>query len=518
MEHSLTVGLIPWLLGRRLVLAVVLVLFVTFSLSSYISKSRKCRMYIAQNECKPIRCQYPSKIPILPLDFTWSSIKASREKKYLETLTWRYRTVGNTYSVHTPAKTFIMTIEPENIKTILSLRFNDFSLGERPPIMGPMLGNGIFTLDGKEWSHSRSLLRPNFCKDQVADIQTFEHHVRDLLKLIPRDGSTVDLQKLFFRFTLDSATHFLFGHSVHSLSENSEFDRSFEDAFDYALGEIAIQFRLGPLRGLRRNAKAQNAYKICRDYVGRFVEQAVALKQSPHLKDPEEVEEGAPRNFFLKMLAQATDDKAKIRDELLNILIAGRDTTAGLLSNLFFALARSPDDWQKLREETSSLAGKPPTYEQLRSMKHVKYCLQEALRLWPPIPTNTRLAVRDTVLPRGGGPNGDEPIFVPKGCTVSYAVYAMHRRKDLWGKDAEDFRPGRWEGRRHAWDYLPFNGGPRICLGQQYALTEASYVLIRLVQEFAHLQPRDGLPWTEMVTISLSSANGVKVALTNEDD
>lgn len=72
------------------------------------------------------------------------------------------------------------------------------------------------------------------------------------------------------------------------------------------------------------------------------------------------------------------------------------------------------------------------------------------------MPSNTRVAVRDTVLPRGGGPLGDEPIHVPKGCVVIYSVYAMHRRKELFGDDAEEFRPERWENSKHAWVRMPF--------------------------------------------------------------
>jgi cytochrome P450 len=67
---------------------------------------------------------------------------------------------------------------------------------------------------------------------------------------------------------------------------------------------------------------------------------------------------------------------------------------------------------------------------------------------------------------------------------VDYSLYSLHHRKDLWGDDAEEWKPERFEGRRHGWEYLPFNGGPRICIGQQFALTEAGYVTVRLLQRF----------------------------------
>lgn len=97
------------------------------------------------------------------------------------------------------------------------------------------------------------------------------------------------------------------------------------------------------------------------------------------------------------------------------------------------------------------------------------------LRLYPSVPINMRQALETTALPVGGGPNGSSPILVRKGEAVSYCVYAMHRRKDLYGEDANEFRPSRWDPNvgggpdlsKIGWGYLPFNGGPRVCLGRK---------------------------------------------------
>lgn len=117
------------------------------------------------------------------------------------------------------------------------------------------------------------------------------------------------------------------------------------------------------------------------------------------------------------------------------------------------------------------------------------------------------------MLPVGGGPNGKSPVFVRKGTIVFYSVWAMHRRQDLYGPDANEFRPERWADLRPGWEYLPFNGGPRICIGQQYALTEAAYVTVRLAQQFSTLETRDPGPWEEALTLTLCSRNGTKVCL-----
>ena len=101
-----------------------------------------------------------------------------------------------------------------------------------------------------------------------------------------------------------------------------------------------------------------------------------------------------------------------------------------------------------------------------------------ALRLYPSIPVNTRTALRTTMLPTGGGPNRTSPVLIPKGTAVAYSVYTMHRRPDLYGMDAELYRPERWDedmplnhNETYAkWGYLPYNGGPRICLGSKRPL------------------------------------------------
>lgn len=97
-----------------------------------------------------------------------------------------------------------------------------------------------------------------------------------------------------------------------------------------------------------------------------------------------------------------------------------------------------------------------------------------ALRLYPVVPTNARQAVVDTVLPLGGGEDGKSPLFIPAGRAVAWNLYAMHRRRDLYGDDAEEFKPERWETLRPSWEYLPFNGGPRVCIGRKSPMHSSS--------------------------------------------
>ncbi|KAI8936755.1 hypothetical protein NX059_006002 [Plenodomus lindquistii] len=482
-------------------------------LTLYLARER----FKKENGCQPCTVRL-NKDPILGIDVMKINAYNSENHILLEESQKRFARLGNTFHNRLVTYPMIVTCEPENVKTILSLKFKDYCFGHRQAAFGPLLGHGIFNADGERWANSRQLLRPNFARDQVADLEAFERHFKLMMKHIPRDGSTVDLQELFFMLTIDSATEFLFNHSTNTLRMVGQNDANNEDAifgkaFNFAQDDIQTRLRLGPLNRFRKNEEGERAIKICHEYIEKFVDDALRFRQEVDV-EAKAGEKQDEKYYFIQEVAKQTTDKKRIREELINILLAGRDTTAGLLSNMFFELARRPQIWAKLREEVDSLGGQTPSYEQLRGLKYLKWCLNESLRTHPVVPANSRLAARDTVLPRGGGPDGQQPLFVPKGTVVGYSPYTMHRRTDLYGPDANTYNPERWATLRPGWEYLPFNGGPRICLGQQYALTEASYVTVRMVQEFVEMEARDPEPWMEGLTLTLCSKNGVKVGLT----
>lgn len=123
------------------------------------------------------------------------------------------------------------------------------------------------------------------------------------------------------------------------------------------------------------------------------------------------------------------------------------------------------------------------------------------------------MANKNTHLPLGGGPNGTDPLFIRKGEEVMYSVYTMHRRQEIFGPDADEYRPERWEKLKPGWGYIPFNGGPRICIGQQFALTEAGYTVVRILQEFGGIECRDERDFEEGLTLTMASFHGTWVGL-----
>lgn len=287
---------------------------------------------------------------------------------------------------------------------------------------------------------------------------------------------------MFFRLTLDSATEFLFGQSVDSqLSALPESEKNtagdlnwvqFGDSFNYAMSCIATKFRLQDLNWLYNPGKYQKAAKDIQRFADHFVQRSLQRKRN----NEKQLEDGK-KYVFADELTEATQDPVELRNQLLHILLAGRDTTAGMLGWLFYMLAQRLEIYNKLRETILEDFG---TYDDPRNMDfsglkangYLQRCMTETLRLFPIVPLNSREAIEDTTIPVGGGPDGKSPVFVPKGMEVQYAVHIMHQRTDLYGEDAEEFNPDRWINRKSGWEYLPFNGGPRICLGQQYVSTQ----------------------------------------------
>lgn len=471
------------------------------------------------------------------LDFVYNGIKAVREHRNLEL--WRQSIFLNEtrYTVDSSilAQRIVFTAEPENVKAILATQFSEFGKGEQfHNEWKDFLGDSIFTTDGDLWHGSRQLIRPQFSRDRVSDLECFESHIQTLFKVIANggalngadqpvdlaqaNGKVVDISEMLFRYTLDVATEFLLGTDVQSMSMvKQEFAEAFNEV-QRVQNIIARTAKLGPFIP---KPTFWAGMKVINTFINRFIEKALRLS-------PEELEKTSKSEKgynFLYSLAGYTREPKVLRDQIIAVLLAGRDTTACTLSWALYELARHPEAVAKLRREILDTVGpdRAPTYADLKNMSYLKNVINETLRLYPAVPFNVRVTLKDTTLPLGGGPDGTDPLPVLAGTPVGYSTLVMQRRADLYPPVSEKFlhtdifSPERWEvWHPKSFEYVPFNAGPRICIGQQFALTEMGYTLCRLFQRFEtienHMGNIDGGNPMLKAEIVLSPGQGVKVA------
>lgn len=299
-----------------------------------------------------------------------------------------------------------------------------------------------FNADGQAWKHSRAMLRPQFLKSRVADLDIMQTHAAIMVGQIT-SGETTDFSELAFRMTLDTATDFLFGESTGTL-EGKLGDRGFAHTFA-KIQELQIKRMMqGPFWQF---VGFGNHIKDLDTFVDYYVQETLGKPIDEKVDD-----ESAS---FLDVLAQDTRDPVVLRDQLVSTLLAGRDTTAATLSWLLKHLSNDPVRYAKLRAEvlgTMGTSGKA-TYGELKGMSYLNACIDETLRLYPIVPMNIRESLRDTTLPRGGGPEGKSPMAVRKGTQVFYIPLVMQRMQDI--PDVEDWQPERWaDWTPKPWTYI----------------------------------------------------------------
>lgn len=209
-----------------------------------------------------------------------------------------------------------------------------------------------------------------------------------------------------------------------------------------------------------------------------YIQQALDLP-------PEELEKLSKSDkncTFLHQIVRYSRNPKVLRDQIMAILLAGRDTTSATLSWCIYELTHYPAVYAKLRNEVLAVVGegRAPSYDDLKNMPYLTHTLNETLRLYPAVPYNLRACLKDSTLP---GQAGQPDIGCLKDDVIIYSTFAMQRRKDLYPPvsakfaDPAIFSPERWDNwSPKPWQFVPFNGGPRICVGQNFAVSTLSVV------------------------------------------
>lgn len=220
-----------------------------------------------------------------------------------------------------------------------------------------------------------------------------------------------------------------------------------------------------------------HAIRKIEDFIEPVISRAVSLPD----KELADLSKSDLRYSFLHSIARFSKEPKVIRDQLMSVLLASRDTTAATMSWAMYELSNCPPAWARLRRDVVHVLGPTgtPTYETLKDMIFATNVLNETLRLHPAVPLNMRQALHTTTIP---GAPGEPDVVLLKGDTVTIHTLGMHGRRDLYPAvsaefaDPAVFSPDRWDHWfPRPWTYLPFGGGQRICVGQNFALTEMAF-------------------------------------------
>ena len=243
-----------------------------------------------------------------------------------------------------------------------------------------MLGHGIFTQEGPAWKHSRELLRKQFVRTQYQKPENFREHVDNLLAHLPVTKGVVDLQPLFFKFTLDTTTALLLGQAVRSLkaelNDDSEI-KAFAENFNIVQGGLAKRFRLAPLHSLYNPPSFKRACSAVHRIVDSYIQER-APRKTKNVK-------AKLSETFPDQIAEESRSHEMLRHQLLNILLAGRDTTACCLSWTMRLLVRHTAVMERLRREIASVLGESehPSREQIKKMPYLALVIKECMTSRP---------------------------------------------------------------------------------------------------------------------------------------
>ncbi|KAJ6020192.1 hypothetical protein N7499_003489 [Penicillium canescens] len=408
----------------------------------------------------------------------------------------RFKTSPATVELNSGLSRNLFTADPENIKAIISSQFADYGKGKRfYEDWKELLGNSVFSTDGQLWAHSRQRLRPMFTKERITNLEKFETYAQKLITLLHGSdlpNRVVDIVPLFFRYTLDTATHYLLGKAANSLEDPGT---RIVEAIAYIMARQEEFFKMDDFARLLSRTKFRQELKVIDNFLQPYIDEV--LSRSAEELDPAY----SKTDTFLDALAGSTRDGRDIRDQLLGILIAGRDTTAVTLSFALFELSRNPDILAKVRSEIAAKFGvgpnsRKPTYNGLKDMKCLQAVLNETMRLYAVVPLNYRHALQDTTLPRGGGPDGLSPIGVLGDTRIIFSIGLMMQREEVYPPPGSDnyFDPKTWLPQRwwsgwqpKPWEFLPFHRGQRTCIGQEFAFVEMQYTIIRILQVYKEI-------------------------------
>lgn len=388
----------------------------------------------------------------------------------------------------------VLVNDPEAIRHVLVHKNRNYIKAGTPELMmlRPILGEGLLTSEGAAWRDQRATVQPAFHRERVAawSRMMVEQAVLtvDAWQAAVDGGASIEIEAEMTQLTLAIVAQALFG-----------FDAS-GAALDFGIAVRTLNELMGhaDFGDRERRERFCMALATLHQLVDNIIEERLALP-------------GSGGNDLLSTLLElggsetgSRPDTRAVRDQIITFLMAGHETTAKALTWTLYLLDRNPGALERLQSEIDAvLGGRYAGAEDLPDLPYAWMTIQEAMRLFPPVWTISRMAVADDEI-RG--------FEIQSGSLILVSPYALHRHPGHWD-DAERFDPTRFEpaaaARRTEYTYLPFGSGPRRCIGNVFARVESTLVLVTILQRYrlrlveghrvepdalVTLRPRFGMP------------------------
>jgi len=391
-----------------------------------------------------------------------------------------------------------LVIKPDYIERVLLTNQQNYVKSKFVQrLLGPVLGEGLFTAEGETWRRHRRIASPAF---QHRRIEGFVALMAESAEAVAarwaRLTQPFDVAAEMMGLTLDIIARTMFSAEVGGQIERV---RHLMEVLIWDIRPSGLD--LFGLPDWLPRPMPRSVKQAIREFDAMMEEMIGARRR-----------DGTDRGDLLSMLMAARDPETgagmsdrQLRDEIMTFFLAGHETTANALGFAWWLLSENPEAEAKLQEEADRLPrNRPLGFADLAALPYARRVFEETLRLYPPAHTISRRAVAEDEI---GG------VRIPADSLVSISTYVTHRSPDLW-PDPERFDPDRFtperSAGRHRFAYIPFGGGPRICIGMNFALAEAQIILATLARRFT-LRLVPGRPVQPVGMITLRAKGGIWV-------
>ncbi|KAJ9189379.1 hypothetical protein P3X46_000683 [Hevea brasiliensis] len=419
----------------------------------------------------------------------------------------------------------LVTADPRNLEHLLKTKFPNFPKGNYfRGTVRDLLGDVIFNADDETWQRQRKTASIEFHSTKFRQLtaesllELVHSRLLPVLEKALNNSISIDLQDILLRLTFDNVCMIAFGVDPGCLSlglPQIPLARAFEDATEATVLRFvtptciwkAMRYlHLGAEKKLRRSIEG----------VDEFAEQVIRTRKKE--LSMQSCDDKKQRSDLLTVFMGLKDESGQpfsdkfLRDICVNFILAGRDTSSVALSWFFWLLDQHP----QIVKERQDFDPKTPLAfraEEIKKLDYLQAALSEALRLYPSVPVDQKEVIEDDIFADGS--------MLKKGTKVIYAIYTMGRMEAIWGKDCREFRPERWlkEGRfmsESAYKFTAFNGGPRLCLGKDFAYNQMKFAAASIIYRY-HMKVVKDHPVVPKPALTMYRKHGLKVNLLRRD-